>query len=199
MLKTIFITITTTLAAVALAANLFLNSLLGAFNLAVIPVATLAQLQASQRIVDAMKARHFRKKALVSKRFIKRAGKRVASTALAAATVGTIAVAAAMTTAEASDYCNQKAELQEQGNILFGTDNEFDLEQCIQKSTDDAKAILAEAKATVTSRISSAFDTARRYSRQIWASVKAATSNAIDYTESASTNLWNSATSWFTD
>ena len=153
MFKTIFITITGTLTVVALPAYLSLTTVLGAFGLAAIPVTTLAQLQASQRIVETMKARHVRKNNRVTERFIERSNKRVASTALAAATFGTVAVAA-MTAAEVSDYCDQKKELQEEANILHGTDVEFDFQQCIQESTDDAKAIFTEAKMTVTSTFS---------------------------------------------
>jgi cytochrome c biogenesis factor len=198
MLKTIFVTITATFTAVTLTATLSLNSIIGAFGRTAIPLATLAQLQASQRIVEAMKTRHIRKNNRVTKRFIKRSGRRVASTALAAATFGTVAVAATMTAVEVMDHCEQKAELQDEANILYGTDIEFDFQQCIQESTDNAKAILTEAKATATSRISDAFDMAERYSSHVWSDIKATAQHAIDYTVSSFTDLWNSATSWFT-
>ena len=81
MLKTILITFTTTAGALALAAYLFLNSILGAFGLTAIPVVALSQLHATQRVVETMKRRHNKKKARVSKRLIKRSGKRVASAA----------------------------------------------------------------------------------------------------------------------
>ena len=100
MLKTTIVTITTTLTAVTLAGHLFLNPVLGMFGLAATSVETLTKLQASQKIVDTMKARHTGKQNRVTNRFVKRSGKRGASTALAAATVGTVAVAAVMTSME---------------------------------------------------------------------------------------------------
>ena len=103
MLKTILITFSVTAGTLALAAHLFLNSLLGVFGLAATSVETLVQLKAFQRIVEAMKQRHTRKKNRIIKRFIKRSGRRVASTALAAITVGTVAVAGVMTSMEISD------------------------------------------------------------------------------------------------
>jgi uncharacterized membrane protein YdfJ with MMPL/SSD domain len=158
MLKTIIITIITTLTVATLAASLFLNTIIGAFGRAAIPLATLVQLQASQKIVDTMKARHLRKQTRITKRFIKRSGRRVASAALAAATFGTVVVAAAMTAVGISDYCNEKKELQEEANILYGTAIKFDLDQCLEESAEDAKAIIDEATDTVATKVSDAFD-----------------------------------------
>jgi hypothetical protein len=61
--------------ALILSAHLFLNSILGMFGLAATSVGALATLQASQRIVDTMKARHARKQTRITKRFIKRSGR----------------------------------------------------------------------------------------------------------------------------
>ena len=69
------------------------------------------------------------KKSRITKRFVKRSGKRVASGALAAATVGTVAVVAAMTTIEIADYCEEQKELQADLDILDGTSTEFDLDK----------------------------------------------------------------------
>ena len=49
MLKTILITFTTTTGALALAANLFLKTILGMFGLAATSVETLSQLRASHK------------------------------------------------------------------------------------------------------------------------------------------------------
>ena len=61
MLKTIIITIIATLTVATLAAYLSLNTVLGVFGLAATSVEILSKLQASQKIVDTMKARHARK------------------------------------------------------------------------------------------------------------------------------------------
>jgi len=199
MFKTILITFSATVSAITLAASLFFNSILGMFGLAATSIEALSQLQAYQRVVDTIKHRHARKKTRVTKRLVKRSGKRVAATALAAATIGTAAVAIAMTSIEIADYRDEKKDLQEEANILDDTNIEFNFEQCIEESKDDAKAILSQAKTTVSSRVSNAFESTERYSKELWASVKAATNNAIDYTDSAFTHVWNSAISWFTD
>ena len=199
MFKTIFLTFSLTLTAVGLAASLFLNSILGVFGLAATSVGTLSGLQASQQIVEKMKQRHLRKKARVSKRFAKRSGKRVASAALAAATVGTVAVAVAMTSIEISDYCEEKEALQKDADLLYGTNAAFDLETCIEESQDDAKAILREATDTVTQTVGDAFDTTGEYSREAWANVKRATGDALDSTSKALSEIWESAKSWFDD
>ena len=199
MFKTILITFTTTAGALALAANLFLNSILGILGLAATSVETLSRLQASQKIVDTMKARHIRKNNRVTKRFVKSSGKRVASTALAAATVGSVAVAAVMTSIEISDYCEQKKALQEDANVLYGTDVEFDLDRCLDESADDAKAIIAEATDTVATKVSDAFDPTADYSSIVWSDIKATAQKAIDYTDLTFTSLWYSVASWFTE
>ena len=49
MFKTILITFSTTAGALAFAAHLFLNTILGMFGLAATSVATLSKLRASQR------------------------------------------------------------------------------------------------------------------------------------------------------
>jgi len=151
MLKTMLITFSATASTLALAAHLFLNSILGTFGLVTTSVDTLRGLQASQQVVQQMKTRQIQKKARISKRFVKRSGKRVASGAMAAATVGAVAVIAAMTTIEVADYCEEQKELQADLDILNGTSTGFDLDQCIEQSGEDARAIYAEAKDVVTS------------------------------------------------
>ena len=73
------------------------------------------------------------------------------------------------------------------------------LELALEDSADDAKAIIAEATDVVTAKVSHAFDSTADYSSEVWSDIKAAARNAIDYTDSTFTNLWNSATSWFTE
>ena len=110
-----------------------------------------------------------------------------------------MAVAAVMTSMEISDYCDQKRALREDANMLYGTDVEFDLEQCLDESADDAKAIIAEATDAVATKVSDAFDFTADYSNEVWADIKSAARSAIAYTDTAFTNLWNWTTSWFTE
>ena len=83
--------------------------------------------------------------------------------------------------------------------MLYSTDIEFDLEQCLEESADEAQAIISEATDTVANKVSDAFDSTAHYSREVWSDIKAAVQKAIDYTDSTFTSLWISATSWFTE
>lgn len=167
-MKSIFLTFSATITAVAMAASLFLNSILGAFSLVALPAGELLKLRASQQVVERMKERHNYKKTNASKRITKRAAKRVASTAVAAATVGTVAVAATMTGLEIADYCEEKQSLHEDESILYGTEAAFDLEHCLEEGKDDSKAIMAELKSSSVEAVSNAFNAASEYSSEIW-------------------------------
>ncbi|HKJ76118.1 MAG TPA: hypothetical protein VKA64_02855 [Gammaproteobacteria bacterium] len=153
MFRTILLTFTATTAALGLAGSLFLNTLLGSFGLVATSVETMRGLQASKQVVETLKDRHHRKRLKAGKRFAKRTTKRVASGAVAAATIGTVAVAITMTTMEVNDYCDEKRELQKEANILYGEDVAFDWEQCYEEGKEDAKMILADAKGTAARRI----------------------------------------------
>ena len=62
MIKTIFLTVSVTLAIAGFAASMFLHTILGAFGFAATSIAAMNSLQASQRIVQKMKDRHKAKK-----------------------------------------------------------------------------------------------------------------------------------------
>ena len=104
-MKTIFLTFTATLAALSFAATLFLNTILGTFGLVTTSVDTLNKLKSSQVVMDKMKTRHQAKRLTATKKLAKRSSRRVASASLAAATIGTVAVAITMTGFEIHDYC----------------------------------------------------------------------------------------------
>lgn len=199
MFKTMLITFSASVSALALTASLFLNSILGLFGLTTTTVDSINNLRTSQQVLEKVKQRHAKKKTRVAKRLSKRSGKRVAATALAAATIGTVAVAVAMTSMEIADYCSEKKDLQEEANILHGTNEKFDTEQCVEESKDDAEALLTEAKAAVTSSVSDAFESTAHYSRELWASAKSATAHAYDSTSFALGKMWDRTQSWLTD
>lgn len=60
-----------------------------------------------------MQSRHKSKSANVSKRFVKRSGKKLAITAVSAATIGIVAVIGTLTYLEISQYCDEKRVLNE--------------------------------------------------------------------------------------
>lgn len=157
MLRTILLTFTATTAALGLAGSLFLNTILGSFGLVATSVETLRGLQASHQVVETMKARHQRKKLKAGKRFAKRAGRRVATAAVAAATIGTVAVTVTMAGMEVNDYCEERRALQEEANLLYGTDAAFDWGRCYEEGKEDAKTILADAKDAAVGKVASVF------------------------------------------
>ena len=196
MLKTIFLTITATIAVVTLVATLFLNTILGAFGLAATSIETLQNLKTSQQIVKRMKTRQAQKKLKVTKRFAKRPAKRIASAAAAAATVGTIGVAVAVTALEANDYCEEKRELQEDSDILNGTHTEFDYTACYEEGKKDLSAVLTQVKDSTVDAVSDAWRGTTHYSAEKWTSIKESCTQALVLTGNASSRLWDAAIAW---
>jgi ElaB/YqjD/DUF883 family membrane-anchored ribosome-binding protein len=84
-------------------------------------------------------------------------------------------------------------------DLINGTSTEFDLDQCFEQSGEDAKAIYAEAKSVVTSAAADAHDSTKDYGEELWTDFKAATNDAINYTDGRFAELWDSATSGFTE
>lgn len=199
MKKTILLTFSVTLVATALATSLFFNTILAAVGLTATSISALKNLKNSQLITERMKKRHAQKKIKTTKRFAARSGKRVASTALAAATIGTVAVVATMTYLEVSNYCEDKQDLQQDANILYGTDVEFDLDQCVKEGEEDSKRILFEVKEHSIETASSAFDNTIQYSAEKWAAIKTASMQALQASGDGASELWDSTKSWLVD
>jgi hypothetical protein len=194
-MKTILITFSATMAAVALVASLFLQSILGAFGLAAISIDTLQNLRTSKQVVDSMKKRHDQKKLKTSTKLVKRSGKRIAATALAAATIGTVAVIVTMASLEVADYCEEKEDLQEDANILYGTLDKFDLAQCIEEGKKDSQSLLTQAMIASGSAVSNALESTARYSAEKWASIKKASLQALGSTGEYAAGFWDATKS----
>lgn len=197
-MKTIFLTFTTTVAVISFAASLFLNSILGAFGLAATSVETLTKLQSSQKIVEQMKTRHQAKKRDVTKNFAKKSSKKIASTALAAATIGTVAVVVTVASIEVADFCEEKKSLQEDANILYGTKDEFDFDNCLEEGKQDSKIMLDEIKDSTIASANEAIDSTIEYSNEQWLAVKEASAKAFKSSEIATSELWFSLKEWMT-
>ncbi len=195
-MKTVFLTFTTTIIAISFAATLFLNTILGAFGLVTTSVETLSNLQSSQKVVEQMKTRHKANKLKVSKKFAKRSTRRVASGTLAAATIGTIAVAVTMASFEVYDYCEDKKGLQEDANILFETTDEFDFEQCLKEGKNDSKQILADVKDIASDNVLAAMNSTAEYSSEKWLLLKESTDQTFRVTNDATNELWSSTKEW---
>ena len=191
-MKTIFLTMTTTIAVISFAAMLFLNTILGAFGLVATSVETLSNLQTSQKVVEKMKTKHQTKKRNLTKNFAKKSSKKLASTALAAATIGTVAVVATVASLEVSAYCEEQESLQDDANILYGTHDEFDFKSCLKEAEEESKDLLTEMKHSATESVANAMNSTVEYSREQWLAI----GELIDSTGKASNEWWASMKNW---
>ena len=195
-MKKILLSICSTLAIISMVFSLFLNTILGVFGLAATSVQSLQKLKASQEVVQRMTKRHETKKLKASKKIVKRAGKRIGAAAFAAATVGTVAVAAIVTGLEITDYCDEKEELQNDANILYGTDVEFNNRQCVAQAKDDSIAIYYELKSSSSTAVSTAFQKTSEYSAENWRCLVEASRESIDSTKEVTSSLVDRAKTW---
>jgi hypothetical protein len=152
----------------AFVVSVSLKSILGAFGFAIESVETLSQLRTSQNIAQTMKARHKNKKANASKKFLKKAGKRVTSSAVAAATLGTAAVTVIVIGLEVEDYCEDKKELLAEENILFGSDETFDYKKCLSDAEKESEKILTEVKDSVSNSVQESWESTSNYTQEQW-------------------------------
>jgi hypothetical protein len=146
-----------------------------------------------------MKDRHKVKKDNVSKRFVKKSGKRIASTAVAASTIGTVAVVLTVASLEVSDYCDENRELLEDENILYGTEKEFDYHSCLEEGKDNVITIMESVKNDSSVAVRSAWENARTYSNEMWDELKEMSIGAFNSTTEATVDLWDSLKEWVSD
>jgi len=196
MTKTILLTISTSVAVMIVVLSLFLNSILGVFNLVTTSVNTMRSLQASNQIVKKMKVRHSQKKAAIAKKIAKKSSRRVASATLAAVTIGAVAVAVTVAGLEVYDYCEEKGEHQEDANILYSTNTKFDFKQCIKEGKEDSKAILDEVKNSTTIAVHDAMNSTVKYSSEKWTAIKDMSMQSLDSSKTTAAELWDSSKSW---
>jgi hypothetical protein len=193
MFRTVALSVAATLAVVAVAATLLLDPILGLFGLAATPVDTLERLRASDRIVAQLKERNARRQAEVSEKFVQQAGQRVASTSVAAATVGPVAVAMATVSIEAERYCDERQALQQQADLLNGTETAFDRERCFEEAKRDMQAILEELRRTGSKALSEALEASARFSEETWARIRVLTEQALESASEALNEFWEAA------
>jgi Na+/glutamate symporter len=156
-MKTIFWSVSVTLATVALVTSLFLNTILGLFGWAATSIETLQELRSSQHVVEQMKQRHQNKELVASKKLVKRSTKRIGAAMLAAATVGTVAVTTVVIGLEVADYCEEKQSFQEAESILYGTEEVFDMVQCFSDARGELTGLLVDVKDASIDAVLSAF------------------------------------------
>lgn len=144
-MKAIFSTLVVIFFTGFVAVKFFFVSLFSLFGYAAVPIEQLASLTHSKKVMQKMQTRHKVKSANVSKRFLKRSGQKVAMTAASAATIGTVAVIGTLTYLEISQYCDEKRVLNEEANILFDTQEIFDMQACLAQGKQDSASFANEA------------------------------------------------------
>lgn len=185
-MKAIISTLTITLFAGAIVFKFFFNSLLTYFGYAVLPLENLQSLTHSKKIVQKLKNRNKIKSANVSKRFIKHSGKKVAVTAVSAATIGTVAVIGTLTYLEVSQYCEEKQTLNEEANILFDTNIEFDMDSCLEQGKKDSAHFANEAWQNI-----------KEASSDVLNSIEQTSGELLDPSRQATADLFESIDTWF--
>ena len=193
-MKIIFISISATLIVAFFVMSIFLNSILGVFGLASTTVDALNNLKESKQILDVVKKRHNIKALNISKRFTKRSSKKAAASAVSAATLGTAAVVITVVGLEVMDYCNEKQELHEEGNILFKTNNKFNYTECLSEAKNDSKAIIISIKNAVPAAILSSWENTKSISRETWEKTKETSIKIWQSASAVSETAWHAST-----
>jgi len=137
-MKTVLSTLIISIFTAFIVVKLFFSSIFALFGYAALPIDSLNSLTHSKKTMQTMQKRHKTKSANVSKRFIKRSGKKVALTAASAATIGTVAVIGTLTYLEITQYCDEKRVLNEDANILFDRNDKFDMQACLEQGKQDS-------------------------------------------------------------
>jgi len=195
-MKVILLTMCSTVIVMFLVAGLFLNTILGAFGLVSTSINTLSNLKTSKSIVQKMKRRDDIKKLNITKKLAKRSSRRVASVSLAAATIGTVAVAVTMTGFEAYDYCEDKEVLHDDHNVLYGSTDEFSSEKCLEEAKDESRRILTEVKESASVSVTNAMNSTVRYSSEKWLALKASVDKSFDSVSASTRELWEPTKIW---
>lgn len=189
-MKTVLSTFIVIFFSAFIAVKFFFSSILALFGYAALPLENLASLTHSKTIMQKMQNRHKTKSANVSKRFIKRSGKKVAVTAVSAATIGTVAVIGTLTYLEVSQYCEDKRVLNEDANILFDTQEIFDMQACLEQGKQDSVLIANEAWQSVKDTSSDALD-------EVMKSIEKSSDDFLDPSRKATAELFESIDKWY--
>jgi hypothetical protein len=190
-MKTVVLTFTFTIIAIALSAKIFFTSILTGLGYTVTTIDSLNKLNHSQQIVEKVKKRHKSKKIKATKTFVKNSGKKIATSAIAASTVGTLAVIGAVTAFEMREFCDEKKELLEESNILHDTDIKFDYSVCLKDAKEDSKKFIDEVTDNVSLASSELIKNTKIYSDETWSDIKASIQSTYISTSNFSSDLWS--------
>lgn len=185
-MKAVFSTIMFMSFSAFIAIKFFFSSIFALFGYAALPIEHLSKLTHSKQIVQKMQSRHKTKSANVSKRFVKRSGKKVAITAVSAATIGTVAVIGTLTYLEISQYCDEKRILNDDANILFDTNEDFDMQACLEQGKLDSANFANEAWQGIKASSGELFDSLEKSSDEL-----------LDPSRKATAELFESMDKWY--
>jgi hypothetical protein len=146
MVKKIIFTFSATAAVLSFCFYLFITPLLGLFNLTTVSIGKLQQLEASQAIFSRLKEQHGIKKKTARKKYITKLGKKLGSSSVAAATIGTVAVAATTVYFATIDYCEQQEEILAFDNVVESENIVFDHDKCLDLAKADAMEIISDVQ-----------------------------------------------------
>jgi len=197
MIKTVLKTVVVTSVVLGIVFSVFLKGILGMFGLAYTSLETLTQLRGSQQIVETMKKRNKIKKSKAPKKFVRKAGARVATSAVAAATIGTAAVTLTVFGLEIQDYCEEKEQLLEDENLLYGSNETFDYKKCLSEAQNDSKQILTEAKDSMSESVKESWESTSDFTEEKWEEFLQSSSIAMTDLKAATSDLFDSWRTWF--
>ncbi len=198
MTKVILKTIAGTLVTIIFLAYLFLNGILGIFGYISTPIESYNNFRSSKQIVNEMKERHKKRKLGVSKRFVRRSSRKISASAISAVTIGTAGVVLTVAGLEVYDYCEDKSDMLDEENILFGTEIEFNYNKCLSDAKGDSDKIIASVKRAVPEMVGAAWDDTKDISHDVWESTKQTSADAWKSTSESTEQIWQSLNGWIT-
>ncbi len=191
MVKIILITFSATMMVVVLVATIFLNSILGIFGLVSTSVDSFNSLVEAKQTMSKVKKQHKVKKANLSKKFVKRTSKKITATAMGFVPgAGAVMAVSAVTALAVIEYCEDKEEINNEGNLLFGTDNSFDYTACMTEAKKDSLVMVESVKEDAPNVVSSAWELTKGISNEAWSSVVNSSSGAWAETSTQSKKIW---------
>ena len=120
-----------------------------------------------------------------------RTSKKITVTAVSAATIGTAAVVVAVAAFEVYDYCEDKEEIHNDGNLLFKSDDKFDYKECLNDATEDSEEIIASIKKAVPKAVESTWEDTKNISDKSWEATKNISLKTWNSTKVLSLKTWN--------
>jgi len=112
----------------------------------VVPAASYLTYKAASEVLDRVRLKNSERKNGLQNKTAKKAGKRLASTAIAAGTVGTIAVIGAGTIFLIEDHCDELAEINELNQLIEDSNEGFDYQVCFEETKEYVDIWKDEAK-----------------------------------------------------